>query len=322
MFSLFRNPLMKLVGRFWWIPALAPFAGLGLGSEHGGKIAAACTEVYLALVAALTAMACAHGAVASGRWRASLRQRRCRFLCPHCLRLGGFRFACGSCGEEIEPFAVLTKGIYVNDCPHCKAALFGRPGQAEGIVRAYCGQCGQNADRVVHHERAVRIIGTFHGEDFLKTARAIGARQESAWDIGYACRDDGRELDYVVDIGELLNKPAGVPSDHAVRHLDVLWCDAAAEDPLKLGREVDRFVSLPEMPEERVRTVPVCIARDSLDPAAGSRLKALFDTIRYGVPPQELVEGAVAEEGPETPSDTIARARAEQQTEITQRAGR
>ena len=37
-----------------------------------------------------------------------------RFLCPDCLHFGEPRYACGACGDEIEPFVVQTTKRAVN----------------------------------------------------------------------------------------------------------------------------------------------------------------------------------------------------------------
>lgn len=37
MLSLFRNPLLRLFGRLWWLPALTLLAAWGLGGERGWR---------------------------------------------------------------------------------------------------------------------------------------------------------------------------------------------------------------------------------------------------------------------------------------------
>jgi hypothetical protein len=314
MLSLLRNPVLRLVGRFWWVPALGPFAGEGLGGQEGNLIATMGVEIYLGTVAVMVALACTHGAVDAVRWRASLRRLRHGYACPHCLQLGGFHFGCGACGEEIEEFPVLTKGVYVNDCPQCKARLFDRPGRSEGIVKAYCRNCGQTADRTIHHERTIRVLGTFLRDDFQTLSAAIRADAASGDEAVYAIHDDGGELTYVLNIGETLDKTVDIPREHILFHPDAIWCDKAALDPLRLGREVDRYISQPGMSEGRLKTTRICVARDSLDSATSRRLEAPFRMVSYGVPATEFTsfadgdfQPAVAFSPPETNPASAAR---------------
>src|SRR5262245_416258 len=137
MLALFRNPLLRLLGRLWWLPALALVAAWGLGGERGLRLAGLGIVGYLDAVAGMIGVAWAHGAYAGSPARARRYSSDHRFLCPDCLHFGDFDFACGACGKKVKAFPVHTNGAYINDCPDCHAHLLPRDGLDGRGVRAY-----------------------------------------------------------------------------------------------------------------------------------------------------------------------------------------
>ncbi len=183
MLALFRNPLLRLLGRLWWLPALTIVAAWGLGGERGLRLAGLGVVAYLAAVAGIVGAASAHGAYAASRERARHRSAQHRFLCPDCLHFGDFDFACGACGKRVEAFLVHTSGAYVNDCPHCHEHLLSREGLDGRGVQAHCERCKGNCDRAIHHERQVRVLATLLKSVWLDAA---GDDTEAALKVGEA----------------------------------------------------------------------------------------------------------------------------------------
>ena len=125
--TLARNPLLRSLTQNWWLPVLvAPFFVAFLGAP---ALAALLPLLFGAMVVGIAGAACAHAGLAA--LQEGLRHERHghRFLCPHCLRFGEFRYACGACGHEVDPLIVHTRGAYVNDCAECGAHLCARDGR-------------------------------------------------------------------------------------------------------------------------------------------------------------------------------------------------
>jgi hypothetical protein len=81
MLALFRNPLLRLLGRLWWLPALAILiVALGFGGEQGLRRVGLGFAAYLAAIAGMVGVAWAHGACAALDEHARHRCARHRFL--------------------------------------------------------------------------------------------------------------------------------------------------------------------------------------------------------------------------------------------------
>jgi hypothetical protein len=235
MLSLLRNPLLRLLGRLWWLPVLTLLvAGLGLGGERGLRLASLAGTVYLGAIAGIVGTAWAHGTWTAFRQRRRRRAARHRFLCPHCLHFGDFQFSCGACGEKVEAFLVHTNGAYVNDCSNCHQPLFSRDGQDGWGVRAHCQQCQGNCNRVIHHERHIRVRATLLPDDFAVLCQAVGAPERQAQDrVHYTYADDGARLTYVLDLSTATDALRILPATHALWDVEPMWPDAAGKNLLR-----------------------------------------------------------------------------------------
>lgn len=241
MLSLFRNPLLRLLGQRWWLPVLTLLvAGFGLWGERGLRLASIGTVAYLAVIAGIIGTAWAHGTWAAFRQRLRRRAARHRFLCPHCLHFGDFQFSCGACGEKVEAFLVHTNGAYVNDCSNCHQPLFSRDGQDGWGVRAHCQQCRGNCNRVTHHEHQIRVRATLLPDDFAVLCRTVGAPERQAQDrVRYTYADDGARLTYILDLSTVTETLRSLPATHALWDVEPAWPEAA-NNLLRLASELRR----------------------------------------------------------------------------------
>src|SRR5262249_30546968 len=183
---LLRNPLVRLLARLWWLPALALVAGWGCDPGQGGRWVSV-GAAALAAAAGMISAACAHGAGAALRESARRRRAGHRFVCPYCRRFAPFRFACGACRDEVETFVVHTHGAYVNDGRQCHAPLLSHEG---GGVRAYCTHGQATCDRHVYHRRQVRALATLLPVDLATLRDASGAGETEAHENRGYCHDD------------------------------------------------------------------------------------------------------------------------------------
>ena len=252
MLALFRNPLLLLLVRLWWLPALTLLAAWGLGGERGWRWASNGIVAYLAAVAAMICAAWARGAFAAMRERARLRSAQHRFLCPQCLHFGGFHFACGACSKSVEDFLVHTGGDYVNDCRHCKAELLAH-------VQARCEHCQHTCDRAVYHQRQVHVLAALLPDDFTALRQILSTEEKQAQgNLAYTCKDDGTRLTYLVNLKSLpgkYDKKLALPRKHAVWELNSIWLDATGDDKavaFEIGKAADPPISL-------TKTLTICV---------------------------------------------------------------
>jgi hypothetical protein len=287
MHPLFRNPLLQLLRRLWWLPVTALALAWGGGAQYAGVVSQMIFAL-LAFVAGLILAARGHGAYLSRREKIRHHRARHRFLCPRCLSLGGFRFACGACGNEVESFTVLTGGAYASDCPSCHVRLFAKN---KSQVAAHCENCLGSCDRSLHHERRVRVIATLLDEDFRLICRLTGAPPLRAADHQtFACMDDGECLRYILSFdSEAGVETADLPM-HALRNVETIWLDAAGADPLRLGRIIDAFIRQSGLTEAQRRRITVFIRQPAPEAAIRNKLAALFGLLRCGFGPSTLFD--------------------------------
>jgi len=284
MLALFRNPLLRLLGRLWWLPlVLAVLVAGSLGGAHVFERAILMLAVFLAAVAGMVGSAWAHGTIAVWCERLRHRQSGHRFLCPHCLLFGPVRIACARCEHTVEEFAVATRGVYVNDCPSCHEPLFVEGSAEQRNVVAQCSSCKAVAPREIHHERSVRVLGVLASADLDALQGWGGGTVADAGGYRCLCRDGGACLTYILDLGSLPNVRYAVVQGHALREVSAVWVRHGAADALALGQAADRFARQVGMAESGRLPLPVCVGGAALDPAARNLLEARFATVRYGV---------------------------------------
>lgn len=291
--TLARNPLLRTLTQNWWLPVLvAPLFSVFLGFTLpvAGALAAMMPLIYGAAVVGIASAACAHGGIAALReaWRHERQGHR--FLCPHCLRFGEFRFACWACGHEVDPLIVHTRGAYVNDCAECGARLCARDGKLETAVQAFCRHCSRACEREIHHERRVRVIGTLRESDFTTVCDAIGV--EPARTLGGIDRggyDDGERMTFVLSLAKLPGFAAMLPDAHALWSIEQLWLDGSDGKSLDLGEASDRFLHRSGLSEARRQRLTVTVGGTVPDGPARRLLNARFGKVVYRVPPAALV---------------------------------
>lgn len=302
MLALFRNPLLRLLGRLWWLPALTlVIAAFGIWEEQGFRLVGLGGAAYLAAIAGIVGAAWAHGACVALSKSARRRSSRHRFLCPNCLRFGVFQFACGACGKEVETFLVHTNGAYINDCSHCHVPLLSRDGLDGRGVRSYCERCKGNCDHAIHHQRQVHVVGTLLPADFVSLCQAVGAQKRQAQDgIGFAYDDDGVRLTYTLDLSSLTNAAHSLPRTHALWEVESIWLEASGDAPqrlaLEIGQAADRFITETGLSETQQRALTVCVRQSALHDDVQNKLETRFGAIKYGVAAAGFVNHAALPE--------------------------
>jgi len=314
MLALFRNPLLRLLGRLWWLPTLTLVAAWGVGGEGGLWMAGLGAAAYIAAIVSMIGAAWGHGAYVALRESARHHSSCHRFLCPDCLHFGGFDFGCGACGKKVEAFLVHTNGAYINDCPHCRARLFTRDGLNGRSVRTYCEHCKSNRDCATHHYRRVFVMATLLPADFATICQTIGAQERSAqgrisYDcdddgvrhyfqlapvtgngVSYARDDDGVRLTYLLNLESLTDTARALPDTHALWELKSIWLDAAGNEievALKMGEAADRF----DRQTGLAKTLTVCVPQIELGDAVKNVLETRFKGIEYEVAAADFLDG-------------------------------
>ncbi|MCI0392838.1 MAG: hypothetical protein MOB07_29250 [Acidobacteria bacterium] len=292
MLALFRSPLLCLLGRLWWLPALTLVAAWGLGGERGLRTAGLGVAGYLAVVAGIVGAAWAHGAYSAFRERVRHRSADQRFLCPDCLHFGDFDFACGACGKRVEAFLVHTSGAYINDCPHCHEYLLPHDGSDGRGVRAYCKRCQGNCDLAIYHERQIHVLATLLPADFISLRQITAAREGLAkGGVGYARDDDGVQLTYLLNLDSLTDAARNLPRRHALWELKSIWLVASGGDinsALIIGRAID---TLNRRTDDLTKTLTVCVPQTALGSKAKNLLEDRFKAVEYGVAAADFLRG-------------------------------
>jgi hypothetical protein len=229
-----------------------------------------------------------HAKLAGGRRRLGRLRAGHRFLCPGCLEFGPVRYSCGFCQREVESFVIDTRGLYLNDCPHCHVRIFARWFGSGFTPGAYCATCEGAFDPRIHRRR-VDVLGVMDAADLdtlreLHVAPALEGRG-----IPYFLGDDGECLTYVLNADEPRSEREELPRTHAVRDLQAIWLDRAVAEPLDLGQVLDRFIRRAALTEAQRRSLRVCVRQPELSRAARNVLEARFETIACGISPERFL---------------------------------
>ncbi|MFN7946257.1 MAG: hypothetical protein U0Z53_12975 [Blastocatellia bacterium] len=308
MHPLFRNPLLQLLRRLWWLPVMLVALAWGVSARSGWR-AFQLVCLLSGFVVGLIVAALGHGICCVLHEHSRHRTARHRFLCPRCLHFGDFRFACGMCGNEVTAFRVLTRGAYANECPHCLSRLFDRrTGQPE--VRAYCRNCLGSCDRNIHHRQRVRVIATLLPENFDLLCQLAEAEKRQTDDrLTFICvgrdlppqhrpqgrltfsapADDSDLLNYILSYDYSVGADRPDLPTHALRHIEAIWLDVAAADPLRLGRIVDGFIRQSGLSEQEREQLTIFIRQAAPDAAIINKLQALFGNVQCGCEPERLL---------------------------------
>jgi hypothetical protein len=296
MLALFRNPLLRLLGRLWWLPALAIVLASAAVSRDGLKWIGTGMVAYAMVVVGLVGAAWVNAGTTAVREHLRRRAASHRFLCPRCLQFGGFRFACGACGTEIEPFVIHTLGAYTDDCPSCHARVISREHPDSRWVRAYCRGCGGRFDRAIYHGRQVRVAAALVAADFQALYERAGVRPKSSQGVRFFEVDGARpipgeeaRLTYVVSLADLPRTPHALPATHALESIKHLWLSGGGIEPLELGRRLDHLIRRQGWSEAKRQAMMVSVGLEAPHPAVRKLLEGRFGAVRCGVSPDEFL---------------------------------
>lgn len=238
--------------------------------------------VFLMAIWGFLLLSTVHGRIAAAAYRVRHLAGSHRFLCPQCLEFGGFRYGCGACGDEVEPFVVHTGGLYLDDCPHCHAPVYAAGKERGSAPRAYCAGCG-SVGTEVHHQRAVRVLATLRGAELDRLQATAPGTPESTGELEYLRLDDGEYFTYVLALGEELSGEGQFTSGHAARQVEALWLGGDWPEPLALAEALDRFIRRVGLSEARRRTFPVCVSATMLDLVVREQLVTRFPAAVFGI---------------------------------------
>lgn len=284
---LLYNPLVRLVGRLWWLPLLGLLISYGIGGEQGLRASAHSIGVGAAFLAGAAGVMALHGTWNVGCQKLRRRREKHRFLCPECLRFAPVQYACADCGLPLPESLLATRGLYGLYCPECD-----HPVMAEGqpTLQAYCIHCHRQGDRKRWHGHRVHAVAALLPEDYVRLCRKYG--------VANAQRDE--ELTWIVDeqtIYLLINLsactlPDLLPADHALRHLDALWVSGADTDILALGQSADRFLRHLGGNAFANDKIPLMVEQSDCDPAVMNMLAARFASLTFAAQASALPESS------------------------------
>ena len=180
-----------------------------------------------------------------------------RFLCPNCLRWGGFRYACGGCWLAVKDKLVNAQG----ECPRCRRTL------GPEHLRARCEHCEYGGDSAVYVQKPIRVLATLRATDFASFCHATGVTPEqSNGGLGYAY-DTGAQLVYVLNLKALLDAADSFPAWPVIQTIEAIWLDAAGDDleaqAFSLAEATDKLVRQPDVTEAIRRAMSVSVCRET-----------------------------------------------------------
>ncbi len=279
---LLRNPALRILTQLWWLPVLiALLVGLQRESPSLGWIGIA---GYLGLLLGLMGSGWALVNRSVARERARHRRSEHAFLCPACLHRDEFRYACNSCGQEVDPRAALGGELLGCRCPHC-GAKWSESGADR--LHAYCGQCRATGDAGQLHERKVVVHGAVTAHDFLELAARGEAETRTVAGVRCFAREREGLVEWNLCLEDLTREQDVLPRSHAVHGLTSVWISEG--DPLRLGQIIDHLVSRAELSEDRLAAIRVRVAAAELDPAAQRLLSSRFGEVEYRVPAEAFL---------------------------------
>lgn len=218
-----------------------------------------------------------------------------RFLCPRCLCLGGFDFACRECGHEVDPYLGVTNDEGAPVCARCESRLAGDGGSVDAGLRAACRRCGWQGDRAVFHERRVRVVGVVSPDDLREFC---AGNPGLTWmpGAGYSAADDGECLTYVLDLSTVRDDIRSSHPWHATHALETLWLDHAAAAMRSLRPVLLSYIQLTQIPWPRRRTIAVYIRHPDPLFEVVNLLAAQFGAVRPRVEAARVMTGLPARE--------------------------
>ncbi|MEW6207983.1 MAG: hypothetical protein AB1631_06435 [Acidobacteriota bacterium] len=285
MFPLFQNPLLRFLRREWWLAAIVfvivPLMAFG---RWGLEFALAGSAAFLAAVSGMTGAAWLHGAIAAFRKAAARSASHHRFLCPNCLRFGGFHFGCAQCRALVHPFIINTDGAYIAKCPRCRRSLFG---ERNRNVAAWCERCEAVSDLDPHHSRRVRVVGVLSPADFETLCKEAEAEKDVSVD-GIRCswKDDGKRLTYILQLGDLAHSRDEL---HALWEIEEIWTSADESEALKLGQSIDQFIVRARLTDAQAKRFTVCAPQKEISATVNHVLTTRFGGVRAGVSAAEFI---------------------------------
>lgn len=289
MKTLFRNPffhlLKNLAGLFLFIPAIA----WGIGGVQALEVSLEVLLLIVTAIVGLTLTAFGHGWMNRFKeWRRHDHDLH-RFLCPACLHLERFTFACSNCEEEVEPFQVHTNGVYFDQCVQCQQQLFIKSENESDRVKAYCKNCFATWDRSIYHERQVRVQATVLVRDFSTLQQIENSALHTDKEHNtFFCVETPQTLNYVINFDSNRQLPETPKARHALSHLDTIWLDVAGVDVLQVGQALDALIRQLDLSDDQCRKIVICVQQTTIDSVLKNRLESQFGAVRYGVSGQML----------------------------------
>lgn len=208
-----------------------------------------------------------------------------RFLCPHCLQFGELLYACPGCWEEGGVLRARLNVGNLQACPCCRASLYPEPSQDH---LAFCEQCHQVSDARLHHNRKTVVFGALGAASFAWMCQAFGHEAGHGGplrltnDVAHGPFLDGRESFYLLDVSTAAEDVDVTGPRHALRHLECLFFSGAGQEPLELGRMVDRFLRQTRLSGSQRRALEVLVREPSLPPALTSVLRSRLPRLTFG----------------------------------------
>ena len=212
-----------------------------------------------------------------GLWRKLLpgNALRRRFLCPNCLRWGGYRYACGGCWRAVRDKLVAAQG----ECPRCRQTL--RP----EAVRARCEHCEYGGDSAIYVQKPIRVVATLRATDYAAFCHATGVPPEqSPGGLGYAY-DTGTRLVYVLNLEAVLAAAASFPALPVIQTIEAIWLDASGDDleaqAFSLAEAADKFVRQQDVTEAMRRAMNIVVCRETPESIIEHVVTTRFGSVSY-----------------------------------------
>jgi hypothetical protein len=271
------------------------FLASWLAAPQGPLVCLAVFLGFLVFMLALLGISGQHSRLAGLGEKVRRLARGQQFLCPNCLRFAAFHYACGVCGEDLEDFVVHTRGLYLNDCPHCGQTVYSTWLSNGHPPLARCEWCRHASPRL-HHQRRVRVLGVLRRADLDALGDAAGAPQPESRETRFRCHDDGKCLTYLLDLTQPPVAEDGSGQEYAARRVEGIWIGEDFPALLALGEALDQGIRHAGLADARRRALPVSVSAETLDPQARSLLESRFGTIRAGIPAGEFLSDGVRKE--------------------------
>lgn len=285
MSFLLNNPLVRLLARLWWLPALALLLIWSVYGEVAARPTIGSLSIGLAFLVGTTGVVALHGAFATSRKRLRSKREHHRFLCPECLQFGPVCYACAGCGTRLPEALIATNGWYARYCLECDTPI---TENRVSTARAICAHCQTLLDKDRWQEHRICVMATLLPEDHLRLCKKLGI-EEPKRDEDMAQIVDAQTIFVLINLSACA-LPEVIPNHHALRHLDALWFSGLETDTLVLARAVDRLLRHLGQTTAENNTIPVFVEQSECDPAVLNMLSSRFHKVTFNPAPAVLAD--------------------------------